>query len=93
VDAELKWKVRWNGREWWTRSEIDAAVLLGMLKESWPGKADPEVWELVAMGGWDPITQVNFDGWGWQQVVWRSGRFERVEPPETQNDSEGGPSH
>ena len=82
MNDELRWKVFWNGREWWTRSEVDAAVLLGMLEQCWPDNAAAQVWELVAAGGWDPVAQVNVDGWAWQRVEWRSGRFERLESPE-----------
>jgi hypothetical protein len=82
VNDDLRWKVSWNGREWQTRSEVDAGVLCETLVRSWPDNPPPEVWERVAAGGYDPIAGVNFDGWAWRKVEWRDGRFERVESPE-----------
>jgi hypothetical protein len=81
MDADLTWKVTWGGREWRTWGEVDAQLLFEMLKKSWPDST-PEIWELVPAGGWDPVGQVNVDGWAWRRVVWQSGRFQPADHSE-----------
>jgi hypothetical protein len=78
LEPDLRLKVVWGGREWYTRSDVDAQLLVGMLENAWPD-ATIEVWELVAMGFFDEVRGLNVDGHGWQQVAWDGSRFARIE--------------
>lgn len=70
IEPEFKFKVFWNGREWRTRSPVDAKLLVDMLQEWWPD-ATVEVWEQFAVGFTDDAVSV--DGHAWRPVTWDGG--------------------
>jgi hypothetical protein len=73
-EPDLRYKVTWNGREWLTRSHVDAQILMGLLQQSWPNSA-PQLWEQVPAGFYDEEQGINVDGFMWQLMAW-NGKVE-----------------